>query len=252
VRKDSKSVIAEAALRTYIRNILTEAPYTSSPVTQLGGVRAPGLSIKTLLQGLGITVLMGTYGWLKDLGCAEKKEGFPLLTTTGLPNIIKDKTWSEAEREYNTRLNESLPSTIISGEKSDFVRAVNLYQRASESAAAWPAGSAQRGVLDQTTKDKITEALSKTIALYSNCQEGVINGTLKNTWPTELNNRDEYIRFLKDVTRDTHETFARGLGGQKEELKVKFPGDSTAIDQYFANKITRETTPYNKYTSRIK
>lgn len=252
MRKDSKSVIAEAALRTYIRNILTEAPYTSSPVTQLGGVRAPGLSIKTLLQGLGITVLMGTYSWLKDLGCTEKKEGFPLLETTGLPNTITASTWDKAKREYDIRLNETLPPTITSGEKSDFVRAVNLYQRASGSAAAWPDRSAQWGVLDQTTKDKITDALSKTIGQYSSCPEAAIKAKLDSTWPTELNNRDEYIRFLKDVTRDTHETFARGLDGQKEELKVKFPGDSAVIDQYFANKITRETTPYNKYTSRIK
>ena len=233
-------------LRSLIREMVNEAPYQSSQRVVLQPVRAPGLNVGVLLQGVGLVVLISTYKWLDDfVKCDNRLETFPIFQTLISEQKAKTfDTWDPAQSGYNNTLDDT-PSSGTS-EPSDLVRVMSLYLAIQDAVKMWPAGT-EWAAFDNRSKAAYVAAFIKVLSKYSGCPEALIKvqvGEKGENMPPEMQTRDGAFKFFEDTRNDSHESFVRGLTQQSDSLKSKFDSQKADIKAFFDDKMRIEDGKY--------
>jgi hypothetical protein len=262
-----RALTEQTVLRAVIREIISEAPYQSSQRVQLGQVRFKGPSLKGLLIATGVVGLIGLYDWMEDaFNCGQDNKRFPLVDTPKLFDGAKRAgVWRGAIQEgYKTQFD---PNTSDANGKpaADIARAFALYSSvvdAGGAMAAWPSSTKDyAGLTESGAKKKVADALVKTLSIYSNCSEEILMLKLYGTAPAttdyanppvELQTRDGYIKLLRDVVDNTHDTWVEGITEQRDTLSIKFGSESKTVKANFDSALKTEDTKYKEVVQKIK
>lgn len=235
-------------LRSLIRELVNEAPYQSSQRVVLQPVRAPGLNVGVLLQGVGIVVLIGTYKWLDNFtNCDGKLTNFPIKT---LPDAYvrtsTEAAWKQAQAEYTLALGTTpTPGVSIADEKSDLLRATAFYAAISAAVAAWPKGVSWEGLIN---KPYYVEKFVTVISLYSGCPEAFVKTKIGDdgaSMPPEMQTRAGAFAFFTSARDDAHESFTRTLNEYSSSHQTRFTDKATEIKKFFTDKQKIEQAKYN-------
>lgn len=232
-------------LRSLIREMVNEAPYQSSQRVVLQPVRAPGLNVGVLLQGVGIVVLIGTYKWLDEFTqCNERMTNFPIKT---LPDAYTRATtqtaWEQAQDEYTLAL-RSTPSNSPD-EPSDLMRATAFYAAINAAVAAWPKGVPWAGL---TNKSDYVKKFVTVISMYSGCPEVFVTekvGADGKDMPPDMQTREGAFAFYTSARDDAHESFTRTLNEYSSSHQTRFTDKAAVIKQFFTGKQQIEQAKYN-------
>ncbi len=263
-----RALTEQTVLRAVIREIISEAPYQSSQRVQLGQVRFKGPSLKGLLIATGVVGLIGLYDWMEDaFNCGQDNKRFPLVDTPRLFDGAKRAgAWSGAiQTDYKTQFNPNTPAATDGKPAADITRAFELYSSvvdAGGAMAAWPSSSKEyAGLTSPGAKEKVANALVKTLSIYSKCPEEFLKLQLYGTEhgtndyanpPVELQTRDGYIKLLRDVVDNTHDTWVEGITEQRDALSIKFDKEGTAVKADFDKALKTEDTKYKQVVQKIK
>jgi hypothetical protein len=264
-----RALTEQTVLRAVIREIISEAPYQSSQRVQLGQVRFKGPSLKGLLIATGVVGLIGLYNWMEDaFNCGPgANKRFPLVDTPNLFDEAKRAPkWSGAiQTAYKTQFNPNTPAATDGKPAADITRAFELYSSvvdAGAAVAAWPSSTKEyAGLTADGAKKKVADALVKTLSIYSNCPEEILRVKLygpeheANDYakpPVELQTRDGYIKLLRDVVDNTHDTWVEGITEQRDALSIRFGSESTAVKADFDSALKKEDAQYKKVVPKIK
>jgi hypothetical protein len=263
-----RALTEQTVLRAVIREIISEAPYQSSQRVQLGQVRFKGPSLKGLLIATGVVGLIGLYNWMEDaFNCGQDNKRFPLVDTPKLFDEAKRAPkWSDAiQTAYKTQFNPNTPAATDGKPAADITRAFELYSSvvdAGGAMAAWPSSSKEyAGLTASDAKKKVAEALIKTLSIYSNCPPELLGPKLYGAGyasdnydnpPVELQTRDGYIKLLRDVVDNTHDTWVEGITEQRDALSIRFGSESAAVKADFDRALKTEDTKYKQVVQKIK
>lgn len=264
-----RALTEQTVLRAVIREIISEAPYQSSQRVQLGQVRFKGPSLKGLLIATGVVGLIGLYNWMEDaFNCGPgANKRFPLVDTPNLFDQAKRAVaWSGAiQTDYKTQFDPNTPAATDGKPAADITRAFELYSSvvdAGGAVAAWPSSPKEyAGLTSPGAKKKVANALVKTLSIYSKCPEEFLKPKLygaehtTNDYanpPVELQTRDGYIKLLRDVVDNTHDTWVEGITEQRDALSIKFGIESAAVKADFDKALKTEDKKYRDTVSKIR
>jgi len=262
-----RALTEQAVLRAVIREIISEAPYQSSQRVQLGQVRFKGPSLKGLLIATGVVGLIGLYDWMEDaFNCGQDNKRFPLVDTPKLFDEAKRAgTWSGATQDaYKTQFDLNTPDAD-GKPAADITRAFELYSSvvdAGGAVAAWPSSTKEyAGLTADGAKKKVADALVKTLSIYSNCPEDILRVKLYGADyattdyakpPVELQTRDGYIKLLRDVVDNTHDTWVEGITEQRDAFSIRFGSESKTVKDDFDRALKTEDAQYKQVVPKIK
>jgi len=263
-----RALTEQTVLRAVIREIISEAPYQSSQRVQLGQVRFNGPSLKGLLIATGVVGLIGLYNWMEDaFNCGQDNKRFPLVDTPNLFDEAKRASkWSGAiQTAYKTQFNPNTPAATDGKPAADITRAFELYSSvvdAGGAMAAWPSSPKEyAGLTSPGAKEKVANALVKTLSIYSKCPEEFLKLKLygaehgANDYanpPVELQTRVGYIKLLRDVVDNTHSTWVEGITEQRNALSVRFGSETAVVLAAFDKALKTEDTKYRDTVAKIK
>jgi len=236
-------------LRLLIREMVNEAPYQSSQRVVLQPVRAPGLNVGVLLQGVGLVVLISTYKWLDNFtDCTDKLTNFPIKALPDAYTRATQKTeWEAAKAEYTLALGATPANPTVS-EPSDLMRATAFYAAIKAAVAAWPKGRAWVSFTEETKKDYVKKFVT-VISMYSGCPEEFVKlkvGENGENMPPDMQTREGAFAFYTSARDDVHESFTRTLDEYSSSHQSKFADKSAAIKTFFADKQRIEKAQYDK------
>lgn len=226
--------------------MVNEAPYQSSQRVALQPVRAPGLNVGILLQGVGLVVLISTYKWLDNFtNCDGKLTNFPIKTLPDAYTRATTKTaWVQAQDEYTLAL-RSTPSNSPD-EPSDLMRATAFYAAINAAVAAWPKGVPWAGL---TNKSDYVKKFVTVISMYSGCPETFVQtkvGDSGENMPPDMQTREGAFAFYTSARDDAHESFTRTLDEYSSSHQSRLTAQAGAIKQFFADKQAIEKKQYDK------
>ena len=235
-------------LRSLIRELVNEAPYQSSQRVVLQPVRAPGLNVGVLLQGVGIVVLIGTYKWLDEFTkCDERMTNFPIKTLPAAYSRASTKTsWTDAVSEYTAEL-RTTPSNSPD-EPSDLMRATSFYAAINAAVAAWTRGVTWQAMTNTNKADYVKKFVT-VISLYSGCPETFVKtkiGDNGENMPPEMQTREGAFAFFTSARDDAHESFARTLNEYSSSHQTRFTDKADTIKKFFTDKQKIEQAQYDK------
>lgn len=233
-------------LRSLIREMVNEAPYQSSQRVVLQPVRAPGLNVGVLLQGVGIVVLIGTYKWLDEFTkCDERMTNFPIKKLPAAYSRASTQiTWTDAVSEYTAEL-RTTPSNGPD-EPSDLMRATSFYAAINAAVAAWPRGVTWQAM---TNKADYVKKFVTVISLYSGCPETFVKAKIGDNgenMPPEMQTREGAFAFFTSARDDAHESFTRTLNEYSSSHQTRFTDNAAKIKKFFTDKQKIEQAQYDK------
>lgn len=226
--------------------MVNEAPYQSSQRVVLQPVRAPGLNVGVLLQGIGLAVLIGTYKWLDNFtNCEGKLTNFPIKTLPAAYSRASTKTtWPDAQNEYTAEL-RTTPSNGPD-EPSDLIRTITFYTAIKEAVEAWPKGVAWVSLIN---KADYVKKFVTVISTYSGCPETFVQakvGADGAGMPPDMQTREGAFAFYTSARDDAHESFSRALDEYSSSHQTRFNTQASAIKSFFAAKQRIEKTKYDE------
>jgi hypothetical protein len=267
----SRALREEVVLRSVIRDILREAPYRGSSPVRLGAVQSPGMSVKQIISAVGFTAMSSAYTWMTDF-CSGKHDNFPIIKSSAAAEaLVRAKSVGDSLSKHNalfnnykdtiaskgsSRVGNVVTSLLIAVSDSDLAASQALYDATSTTASVWQSGVKDITGLPNENKTKVRDLLVRVLLLYTNCDESIIAQKIgtKDEFLTKFpfKTREQYLKFMQDVTSNTHSTFQDGVDKQRQKLRSMYAGDIAVIDKACNDSMTTDKKYYDYAFKKIK